>query len=118
MWNNPNWTTWPIHQADYANTPSDQIDWAALAKQWIAQKETGGATEQGAPAGEGAAEPPPPPPPPHGNSHPQPSIPMPPVTGTNGTGANNIMHPPGRYLGNSYLVICHLNSGTVHTIIV
>lgn len=44
MWANPNpWQGgggWPIQQANYQAMPHDQVDWAALAKQWIAQKES------------------------------------------------------------------------------
>ncbi|XP_030765984.1 arginine/serine-rich protein PNISR [Sitophilus oryzae] len=32
---------WPINPAAYQNTPNDQVDWAALAQQWIIMKEAG-----------------------------------------------------------------------------
>lgn len=56
MWANP-WGAWPLQQSAYANMPSEQIDWAELAKQWIAQKE---AMSSG--TGDDTTQPPPPPP--------------------------------------------------------
>lgn len=31
---------WPINQAAYQNLSNDQVDWAALAQQWIYMKES------------------------------------------------------------------------------
>ncbi|KAK4883296.1 hypothetical protein RN001_006615 [Aquatica leii] len=36
-----NYNPWPLNPAAYQNTPNDQIDWAALAQQWIIMKEAG-----------------------------------------------------------------------------
>lgn len=33
-------TQWPLNQAAYQNVANDQVDWAALAQQWIYMKET------------------------------------------------------------------------------
>lgn len=33
-------TQWPLNQAAYQNMANDQVDWAALAQQWIFMKET------------------------------------------------------------------------------
>lgn len=33
-------THWPLNQAAYQNLANDQVDWAALAQQWIYMKET------------------------------------------------------------------------------
>lgn len=33
-------THWPLNQAAYQNVSNDQVDWAALAQQWIYMKET------------------------------------------------------------------------------
>lgn len=30
---------WPLNQAHYQNMPNNQVDWAALAQQWIIMKE-------------------------------------------------------------------------------
>ncbi|XP_031332108.1 arginine/serine-rich protein PNISR-like isoform X2 [Photinus pyralis] len=46
---------WPLNPAAYQNTPNDQIDWAALAQQWIIMKEVG------PPVPEQLLTPPPPP---------------------------------------------------------
>lgn len=35
-----NSTQWPLNQAAYQNLANDQVDWAALAQQWIHMKET------------------------------------------------------------------------------
>lgn len=37
---NSNSTQWPLNQAAYQNVANDQVDWAALAQQWIYMKET------------------------------------------------------------------------------
>lgn len=51
---------WPM-QANFQSMPHDQVDWAALAKQWIAQREAlGPEATPGAPVG--SVVPPPPPP--------------------------------------------------------
>lgn len=36
-----NYNQWPLNPAAYQNTPNEQIDWAALAQQWIIMKEAG-----------------------------------------------------------------------------
>ncbi|XP_013403804.1 arginine/serine-rich protein PNISR-like [Lingula anatina] len=41
------WGTWPIQQAAYQHIPHEQVDWAALAKQWISQKDNLEAAQQG-----------------------------------------------------------------------
>lgn len=33
-------TQWPLNQSAYQNVANDQVDWAALAQQWIHMKET------------------------------------------------------------------------------
>lgn len=33
-------TQWPLNKADYQDLANDQVDWAALAQQWIHMKET------------------------------------------------------------------------------
>lgn len=35
------YTQWALNPAAYQNTPNDQVDWAALAQQWIIMKEAG-----------------------------------------------------------------------------
>lgn len=35
------YTQWAMNPAAYQNTPNDQVDWAALAQQWIIMKEAG-----------------------------------------------------------------------------
>ncbi|XP_066138788.1 arginine/serine-rich protein PNISR-like isoform X1 [Euwallacea fornicatus] len=35
------YTQWAMNPAAYKNTPNDQVDWAALAHQWIIMKEAG-----------------------------------------------------------------------------
>ncbi|KAK5649939.1 hypothetical protein RI129_000968 [Pyrocoelia pectoralis] len=52
---NYNQQQWPLNPAAYQNTPNDQIDWAALAQQWIIMKEAG------PPVPEQLLTPPPPP---------------------------------------------------------
>lgn len=59
MWANPWGGSWPIHQSAYQNVPHDQVDWASLAKQWIAQREAVETLQT-----ETLSQPPPPPPPP------------------------------------------------------
>uniref|UniRef100_A0A0B7AZ84 Uncharacterized protein n=1 Tax=Arion vulgaris TaxID=1028688 RepID=A0A0B7AZ84_9EUPU len=67
MWANPFGASWSMHQADYQNVPHENVDWAALAKQWISQRETHGPSHLVMPPpadGPSVAPPPPPPPPP------------------------------------------------------
>ncbi|KAK2143264.1 hypothetical protein NP493_4583g00003 [Ridgeia piscesae] len=33
------WGTWPLQQSAFAKMPHQEVDWAQLAKMWIAQKE-------------------------------------------------------------------------------
>ena len=49
MWQQPQ--EWSLNPNDYVNVPNTAVDWAALAKQWMAKKED-------------TPLPPPPPPPP------------------------------------------------------
>lgn len=35
------YTQWAMNPAAYQNTANDQVDWAALAQQWIIMKEAG-----------------------------------------------------------------------------
>lgn len=58
---------WPLQQANFQGMPHDQVDWAALAKQWIAQREAVG-TEAAPVGGIAPAAPAPPPPPPEGDN--------------------------------------------------
>lgn len=36
-----NFPQWPINPSNYQNMANDQVDWAALAQQWIIMKEAG-----------------------------------------------------------------------------
>uniref|UniRef100_A0A8W8JDW4 Splicing factor, arginine/serine-rich 18 n=1 Tax=Magallana gigas TaxID=29159 RepID=A0A8W8JDW4_MAGGI len=60
MWANPWGGGGPIQQSAFQGMPNDQVDWAALAKQWIAQRETVAEHPPAMPIG-GAPPPPPPP---------------------------------------------------------
>ncbi|XP_067945957.1 arginine/serine-rich protein PNISR-like [Watersipora subatra] len=58
MWQQPGgWgqQQWPMQQSAYANMAHDQVDWAALAKQWMQFKDVGDVAQ--------TTTPPPPPPP-------------------------------------------------------
>ncbi|XP_023211283.1 arginine/serine-rich protein PNISR-like [Centruroides sculpturatus] len=57
MWAGAAWNQWALQPATYQNVPHEQIDWAALAKQWIQMQQR----NQNEPP---VAPPPPPPPPP------------------------------------------------------
>lgn len=57
MWAGAAWNQWALQPATYQNVPHEQIDWAALAKQWIQMQQRNQQTDP-------HVAPPPPPPPP------------------------------------------------------
>lgn len=65
MWGTQGWNQWALQPSMFQNVPHEEIDWAALAKQWIQMQHVPSADSGGSvPVALHAPPPPPPPPPP------------------------------------------------------